>query len=162
MCGGCKHISQGYHCGIKHEDRNERRWVKIVSDHKDDRKWKDDLRKKTGRDGKRKDPETGGETFVQFLAARAVFLPWSVWKKWMNSTVSFKSTETKQLARQEIEHNLTPKQTLRPFSLLLFPSSSYGEQVLFQGLSRLCIFVQYCTVDSTVRLIVMSNFSICK
>ena len=37
---------------------------------------------------------------IQFLAAGAV-LPRSVWKKRMNSTVSFTSTQTKQLERQE-------------------------------------------------------------
>ena len=42
-----------------------------------------------------------GAKFVQFLAALAV-LPESIWKKRLNSSVSFKTTETKQLARQGI------------------------------------------------------------
>ena len=39
------------------------------------------------------------------------FLPRLIWKNRMNSTVSFIPTEAKQLARQEIEQNLLPKQT---------------------------------------------------
>ena len=35
-----------------------------------------------------------GAKFVQFLAALAV-LPRSIWKKWLNSSYSFKSTEAK-------------------------------------------------------------------
>ena len=50
-----------------------------------------------------------GATFFQFLAALAV-LPRSIWKIRMNSTVSSKPIEAKQLARQGIEQNLPPKQ----------------------------------------------------
>ena len=39
-----------------------------------------------------------GADLVQFFAALAV-LPRSIWKKMMNSTVSSKPTEAKQLAR---------------------------------------------------------------
>ena len=42
-----------------------------------------------------------GAKFVQFLAPLAV-LPRSIWKNMMNSTVSYKSAEAKQLERQEI------------------------------------------------------------
>ena len=65
-----------------------------------------------------------GAEFVQFLAALAV-LPQSIWKKWLNSTVSFKTTETKQLARQGIEQILPSKQTRRPLPCLLFQSVFY-------------------------------------
>ena len=51
-----------------------------------------------------------GTDFVQFLAALAV-LPWSIRKNRKYSTVSSKTTEAKQLARQGIEQNLPPKQT---------------------------------------------------
>ena len=46
-----------------------------------------------------------GADFVQFLAALAV-LTWSIWKNRMNTTVSYKTTEAKQLAWQGIEENL--------------------------------------------------------
>ena len=45
--------------------------------------------------------------FVQFLAALGV-LPRSLWNKWLNSPLSFRSTDAKQLARQEIEQNFAP------------------------------------------------------
>ena len=48
-----------------------------------------------------------GADFVQFLAALAV-LTWSIWKNRMNTTVSYKTTEAKQLAWQGIEENLPP------------------------------------------------------
>ena len=64
-----------------------------------------------------------GAKFVQFLAALSV-LPRSIWKNRMNSTISSKSTETKQLARQEIEHMLPPKWTRRPLPWLLSRPSS--------------------------------------
>ena len=57
-----------------------------------------------------------GAKFAQFLDALAV-LPWSIWKKRLNSSFSFKSTEVKQLTRQGIEHILPPKQMRRPFAL---------------------------------------------
>ena len=47
-------------------------------------------------------------------------------KQRLNSTVSFKSTETKQLARQGIEKILPPKPTRRPLPSLLFPSFFYA------------------------------------
>ena len=59
--------------------------------------------------------------FVQFLVALAVLLR-SHWKKWLNSSFSFKSTEAKQLTRQGLEHILPPKQTRRPLPCLLIPS----------------------------------------
>ena len=46
----------------------------------------------------------------------------------MNSTVSSKFTEAKQLAQQGIEQNLSPMQTRRPLPLLLSPSFFYGSQ----------------------------------
>ena len=58
---------------------------------------------------------------VFFLTAPAV-LPRSIWKKQLNSTVSSKTTESKQLWRQEKEQIVPPKQTQRPLSCLLFPS----------------------------------------
>ena len=42
-----------------------------------------------------------GMEFVQFIATVDV-LPRSIWKKRLNSTISFKTIETKQLARQGI------------------------------------------------------------
>ena len=38
-----------------------------------------------------------GAEFIQFLAVLAI-LPWSIWKKRINSTLSSKWTEAKQLA----------------------------------------------------------------
>ena len=77
-----------------------------------------------------------GATFFQFLAALAVLTPvyleetvefsWSIRKKQMNSTVSFKSTKTKQLTQQGIELILSPKPTRRPLPCLLSPSFFYG------------------------------------
>ena len=58
-----------------------------------------------------------GADCVQFLAALAV-LPWSM----DEFTVSSKKTEAKQLARQETEQVLPPKQTRRPLPWLLSPS----------------------------------------
>ena len=62
----------------------------------------------------------GGADFVQFLIALAVL------KKWSNSSYSFKSTETKQLARQGIKQNLSLKQMRRTLPLLLSPSFFYA------------------------------------
>ena len=66
-----------------------------------------------------------GADFVQFLPALAV-LPQSIRKNRTNSTVSSKSTEAKQLARQGIEQNLPPKQTRRPLLLILSLSFFYA------------------------------------
>ena len=82
-----------------------------------------------------------GAVFVQFLAALAecfaafasVYLEGtvefsrSIWKKRLNSTGSFKTTETKHLARQGIEQILPPKQTQRALPCLLFQSFFYGK-----------------------------------
>ena len=46
----------------------------------------------------------------------------SIWKKRLNSNISFKSTETKQLAQQGIEHILPTKPMRRPLPCLLFSS----------------------------------------
>ena len=56
-----------------------------------------------------------GADLVQFFAAQAVLLR-SVWKKWLNSSYSFKSTEAKQLARQGNEQNLPPKTDATTFA----------------------------------------------
>ena len=64
-------------------------------------------------------------TFGQFLAGLDV-LYLLIWKKGMNSTVSFKSTQTKQLTRQGIEPILPLKQTRRSLPCLLLPSFFYG------------------------------------
>ena len=47
-------------------------------------------------------------------------------KNRMNSTVSSKPTEAKQLARLGIEHIKPPKQTQQPLPLLLSPSFFYS------------------------------------
>ena len=57
-----------------------------------------------------------GTEFIQFLAALAA-LPRSVWKKRLNSSYSFKSTEAKQLVRQGIEQNLPPQTDATTFAL---------------------------------------------
>ena len=56
----------------------------------------------------------GAHYFIQFLAALAV-LPQSTWKKRLNLSFSFKSTEAKQQERP-------PKQMRRPLPLLVSPS----------------------------------------
>ena len=56
-----------------------------------------------------------GTDFVHFLAMLAV-LPRSIWKNSINSTVSSKSTEAKQLVRQGIEQNLPPQPDVTIFS----------------------------------------------
>ena len=50
-------------------------------------------------------------------------------KNMMNSTVSSKSTEAKQLAQQGIEQNLPPKQTRRPLPWLQFKSFFYARKI---------------------------------
>ena len=68
-----------------------------------------------------------GAEFVQFLVALAVLLR-SIWKQWLssaslfrkkrlNSTISFKTIETKQLARQGIEQILPPQTDATTFVL---------------------------------------------
>ena len=57
-----------------------------------------------------------GANFFQFLASLAV-LHWLSWKKWMNSTVSFKSTMTKQLKRGKDWTNVAPQTGVTTFSL---------------------------------------------
>ena len=59
-----------------------------------------------------------GAKFMQFLTAIAV-LPRSIRRNRINSTISTKPTEAKQLVWQGIEQNLPPKQTRRPWPLLL-------------------------------------------
>ena len=66
-----------------------------------------------------------GAKFVKFLATLAV-LPWSIWKKRLNSSYSSKSTKAKKIAWQGIEQNLPLKQTQRPLPLLLSPSFFYA------------------------------------
>ena len=60
----------------------------------------------------------GGAEFVQFLAALAV-LHESIWKKRLNSSYSSKSTEAKQLARQEIEQRYATTFAFTSLSILL-------------------------------------------
>ena len=76
----------------------------------------------------------GGAELVQFFAALAV-LPWSYWKKRLNTSYFSKSTEAKQLAWQGIEQVLSPKQTRRPLPCLLiiffFYAIHVGLQILF-------------------------------
>ena len=45
---------------------------------------------------------------------------------WLNSTVSSKKINAKQLARQGIKQVMPPKQTRRPLPCLLFPSFFYA------------------------------------
>ena len=73
--------------------------------------------------------EQSNEIFdLQFLSIlwTTLVIALSIWKNRMNSTFSSKSTEAKQLARQEKEYILTPKQRRRPLPLLLSPSFVYG------------------------------------
>ena len=100
-------------------------------------------------------PSVWGATFVQLFAALAVLSTvgrlwrngWiqpvyleetvefnrSFWKKRLNSSFSFKSTESKQLTRQGIEHILPPKQTRRLLPCLLIPSFFYGRDTGFRS-----------------------------
>ena len=60
----------------------------------------------------------------------------SIWKKRLNSTVSWKSTKTKKLARQGIEQILSPQPTQQPLPCLLFPSFFYDSNIPFTALSQ--------------------------
>ena len=65
----------------------------------------------------------------------------------LNSTISSKSTEAKQLTRQKIEHILPAKQTRLPLPLLLSPSFFYGwGETLFDKISL------YVTDDTIPKL----------
>ena len=78
---------------------------------------------------------------VQFLAALDV-LSRTIWKKRLNSSLSFKSTEAKQqLARQEIEQIMPPKQTWRPLPFLLFSPFFYA-RLLHCSPSYLWLFLR--------------------
>ena len=76
-----------------------------------------------------------GANFLNFFAALAV-LYLSIWKKQFNSTVSFKSTETKQLAPHA-------SRRIRPFPCLLFQSFFYALQY-----SRTHVYWRFCLLSS--------------
>ena len=83
----------------------------------------------------------------------------SAWKKRFNSTVSFKSTETKQLARQGIEQILPRKQTRRPLTCLTVcfnpPSMAYpkgcrySSRALTKMLVQRFIWMKFLTCNLT-------------
>ena len=66
-----------------------------------------------------------GADFFQFLAALAV-LPPSILKNRMNSTVSSKPTEAKQLARQGIEQYLVLRSLLIFLQFMCDPANCRG------------------------------------
>ena len=89
------------------------------------------------------------------------------WKKLLNSTVSFKSTETKQLARQRIEQILAPKPTRRPLPCLLFPSFFYAIQLQYTKLNlrinciynlfKIIILLNYLIIITFAKSITVGN-----
>ena len=75
-----------------------------------------------------------GSNCVQFLAAQAVLSP-SIWKKRLNSFLSFKPTKAKkQLARQGTEQMFPP----------LFQDLFFSRPSLFSFLNHLFIFCRLC------------------
>ena len=81
------------------------------------------------RQGKGRRVGKGGK--ICSIPCRASCFAWVYLEEAVNSavylelTVSFKSYETRQLARQRIERILPPKPTRRPLPLLLSPSFFY-------------------------------------
>ena len=65
--------------------------------------------------------------------SRSTFVENGIKEKAEFSSVSFKTTEVKQLARQGIEHILPPKQTRRPLSCLLILSFFYVQDPETKG-----------------------------
>ena len=65
--------------------------------------------------------------------SRSTFVENDIKEKVEFSSVSFKTTEAKQLARQGIEHILPPKQTRRLLPCLLIPSFFYGRDTGFRS-----------------------------